>query len=485
MKKSIVSILIHLVCLASWAGHIFIAPDGNDVTGDGSMARPYATLAKAIARQTAILRDTVFIRGGRYVVTDAQVMAYKENGLYAAVFDLSKSGTATRPFCYLAYPGDERPVFDFSQVKPAGKRISAFYISGSYLHLKGFDIVGVQVTITTHTQSEGVSFRQNCGYNTVENLRIHDGMSIGVYMTHGHDNLILNCDAYNNYDSVSEDGRGGNSDGFGCHVPASDTGNVFRGCRAWRNSDDGFDLINCYAPVTLDHCWAWQNGFDADMVSRGDGNGFKAGGYGAQVQDGAFDVPRHTVSNCVAWDNKANGFYANHHLGGNNWINNSAYANRKYNFNLVNQQAWNQAADVAGYGHLVRNNMSYLGRSGNYANISSPECVLENNSFLPTFVRVNDTDFESLDATLLASLRNADGSLPTIPFLRFRIGVAGYQRELGYQFDAVSTGVGRVSVARSCGTHVAADAYYDMQGVRVDTPRKGRIYVHAGRKSIF
>ena len=25
------------------------------------------------------------------------------------------------------------------------------------------------------------------------------------------------------------------------------TGNVFKGCRAWRNSDDGFDLITNYA----------------------------------------------------------------------------------------------------------------------------------------------------------------------------------------------------------------------------------------------
>jgi len=38
-------------------------------------------------------------------------------------------------------------------------------------------------------------------------------------------------------------------DGFGCHVgKTTETGNVFRNCRAWRNSDDGFDLINCATP---------------------------------------------------------------------------------------------------------------------------------------------------------------------------------------------------------------------------------------------
>ncbi|MBM6993360.1 MAG: DUF4990 domain-containing protein [Prevotella sp.] len=485
MKKTLMTILMLAVAITMQAGHVFISPEGNDTTGDGSMEKPYATLPKAISRQIGILRDTIWIRGGRYVVTTDQVMAYKENNLYAAVFDLSKSGTATRNFCYFAYPGDERPVFDFSQVKPAGKRVSAFYIEGNYLHLKGFDIVGVQVTITTHTQSEGISIRQNCGYNTIEDVRIHDGMSIGVYITRGHDNLILNCDAYNNYDSVSESGQGGNSDGFGCHVAAEYTGNVFRGCRAWRNSDDGFDLINCYAPVTFDHCWAWQNGFDANLVSRGDGNGFKAGGFGAQVQSASFDAPRHTISNCIAWDNKANGFYANHHLGGNDWVNNSAYANRKYNFNLVNQKSWDDATDVPGYAHLVRNNMSYQGKAGNYTNISTTECTLENNNFLPTFIRVADTDFESLDAGQLLLSRQADGSLPDISFLRFKSDAVGFAQELGYQFDMISTGIRGMSMTAIPSSVVTANTYYNLQGIKVMSPLKGQVYIHRGNKVVY
>jgi len=34
---------------------------------------------------------------------------------------------------------------------------------------------------------------------------------------------------------------------------------------------------------------------------------------------------RHTVMNCVAWKNKANGFYANHSSGGNTWYNNTSF----------------------------------------------------------------------------------------------------------------------------------------------------------------
>ena len=44
--------------------------------------------------------------------------------------------------------------------------------------------------------------------------------AIGFYLVRGSNNLVLNCDAYNNYDPVSENGTGGNVDGFGGH-PAS------------------------------------------------------------------------------------------------------------------------------------------------------------------------------------------------------------------------------------------------------------------------
>ena len=41
---------------------------------------------------------------------------------------------------------------------------------------------------------------------------MHDGMAIGFYLVRGSNNLVLNCDAYNNYDPVSENGTGGNVD---------------------------------------------------------------------------------------------------------------------------------------------------------------------------------------------------------------------------------------------------------------------------------
>jgi pectate lyase-like protein len=151
---------------------------------------------------------------------------------------LDKSGVPGQPITYRAY-SDEKPVFDCSTVKPRGQRVSAFYVSGSWLHLQGLEVTGVQVTIKTHTQS--ICFESQGSHNIFESLSMHDGQAIGIYHVRGSDNLFLNCDAWSNWDSTSEDGNGGNVDGFGCHPTKGSTGNLFRGCRAWFNSDDGAD----------------------------------------------------------------------------------------------------------------------------------------------------------------------------------------------------------------------------------------------------
>jgi len=50
-------------------------------------------------------------------------------------------------------------------------------------------------------------FRVNVGsWNLFDRLRMHDGHGIGMYITDGASNLVLNCDAYNNtgVDSYSQ-----------------------------------------------------------------------------------------------------------------------------------------------------------------------------------------------------------------------------------------------------------------------------------------
>ena len=385
----------------------FVSPSGSD-DAPGSIEQPFATVQRA--QKAAEPGDTVFVRGGVYRMTEAQI-AHRRS-IFAHLTFLDKSGVPGKPILYRAYR-EERPVFDCSAVKPAGQRVTAFHVSGSWLHLQGLEVTGVQVTIKTHTQS--ICFESNGSHNVFERLSLHDGQAIGIYHVRGSDNLFLNCDAWNNWDHTSEDGLGGNVDGFGCHPDQGGTGNVFRGCRAWFNSDDGYDCIGAHEAVVFEHCWAAYNGFSPTFARTGDGNGFKAGGYGSAAASRLpHPIPRHTVRFCVAVGNKNSGFYANHHPGGGDWMNNRAYRNGT-NFNMLGRLSDNRT-DVAGSGHKLLDNLSY--RSGrDIAAMDAAQCELSGNSF--TLGRkLTDQDFVSLDEAELFQPRQPDGSLPILHLLQ-------------------------------------------------------------------
>jgi parallel beta-helix repeat protein len=427
--------------------NLYISPSGNDTTGNGSLSAPYATIMKA--QQTVVAGDTIFLRGGVYRMKQSQVYSYAN--IWAYMNYLDKSGTSVKKICYWAFPG-EKPVIDMSDVKPAGFRNIVFYVKGSYLHFKGLEIIGTQVTITTHTQSE--CFRNEGGsYNIYERCVMRDGMAIGFYLTKGSNNLVLNCDAYNNWDSVSESGRGGNVDGFGFHGNKGSTGNVIRGCRAWLNSDDGYDCINNAENVLFDNCWAFYNGYSAGFVSRGDGNGFKIGGYGQApvVSSLPSPIPAYTVKFCMAYRNKASGFYANHHVEtGSYWYNNTAYRNST-NYNMLSQRITKSTItgkdttlDCPGIRHVLKNNVSFKYSSlRDTLNLGSSTSQF--NSFTPqSGVVVAGDDFLSITESLLIAPRETDGSLPRNDFLRLKQGsdLIDAGTVLGFPFKGAAPDLG-------------------------------------------
>jgi hypothetical protein len=404
-------LLLLVICaLPGVAAVYYVATDGSN-TNAGTKSKPFQTIQRA---QDAVQPgDTVFIRGGRYLVREDQIAAF--SGIWANVTDIKKSGQPGKRIHYWAFPG-EQPVFDYTNVKPANYRISAFSVSASWIHFKGLELVGIQVTIKTHTQSE---FFSNYGSNNIyEMCSMHDSQGIGFFLRSGSNNLILNCDAYRNYDSTSEGGRGGNSDGFGSHPSKGGVNNIFRGCRAWFNSDDGYDCINASEATVFENCWAFYNGYSSSFKSLGDGNGFKVGGYAyrppSQVPS---PIPRNVTSFCLAVNNKVNGFYANHHREGNHWYNNTAYMNAT-NYNMLNRLTDN-SSDVPGFNHIMRNNLGYAARNREVSNLDSSKCDIRNNYFsLP--VSVTADDFISLDTALLVAPREPDGSLPKNGFMRLK-----------------------------------------------------------------
>ena len=480
MKKQLTTLLLALCSTVLFAAPkvYYVATDGSD-SGSGSIDAPFKTFGKAYS--TIAAGDTVYFRGGTYVIDEAEIMTPGSGtGSYSFVFDINKTGTADGRTVFAGYPG-ERPIFDFQNVKPQS-RISAFYLHGSYLHLKNFDIIGVQATMHGHYQCECISARNgsNC---IVENISMHDNMAIGYYAIKGSNNLVKNCDAYNNYDDYSafktdedynnykstgtvantSETLGGNCDGFGIHLINKDyTGNRFEGCRAWWNSDDGFDCINNQAAVVWDHCWAFYNGFEPNSsTARGDGNGFKAGGYGMSIPCSGYAtddsgnplIPQNTISYCVAYENKANGFYSNHHLGGNIWKNNTAIYNgvgsSSANYNMVNRSQEDMAStatDVAGYDHIIENCVSYLptGTSGalrHWSNIGET-CTLTNNASIDSqdntaFVDGARKAWGTAGIELMAD-RQADGSLPEITsFMVAKAGGSLFENNQGALFQNV------------------------------------------------
>ncbi|WP_201979913.1 right-handed parallel beta-helix repeat-containing protein [Hymenobacter rubidus] len=456
-KHYLLALLLAMSFGPALAVKYYVAPTGND-TNPGTITAPFLTIQRA---QTAVSAgDTVWVRGGTYMMTNANISGHSTAaaGSYAYITYLTKSGTAGARINYWAYPG-EQPVFNYANVDPSINdtnttanpgavpppyRLSAFEVTGGYIHIRGLEIVGLRVPLvgtTVNTLSICVSQSGATGNNIFERLSMHDGQAIGFYMTRGGNTLVLNCDAYRNNDNVNVNNTtgtkdGGNVDGFGAHVnQITYTGNVFRGCRAWQNSDDGFDCITNNAAVTFENCWAFYNGYTPKFVSRGDGNGFKAGGYGTGANPSVPNpIPRNVVQGCVSVRNKANGFYANHHLGGLTFVDNTAYRNgggsSSANYNMLNRSNVSLATntDVAGYGHIVQNNISYSPAvaGADLTNCDPTTSTVDHNTFAPNSVgvTVSPSDFLSIDTTLLRSPRQADGSLPIIQTLRLAGGSA-------------------------------------------------------------
>jgi len=388
---------------AAAAAVYYVAPNGND-TAAGSQAAPWATIARAQA--VAQAGDTVYFRGGTYAYTHATTACPSQTGRVDAI-TLNKSGASGSPIRYWAYPG-EKPVFDFARMTD-NCRIKGFDVTGSYLHLKGLEVRGVPQNNSLNAESWGLWI--SGGNNTFEQLDTHHHMGTGLFINGGAGNLVLNTDSHDNYDLRSSDGPGENADGFGSHyTPAGRAANVFRGCRAWWNADDGFDLISTYSPVTIEGSWAWRNGYvPGTTTASGNGNGYKVGGFGGDYDAGAV---KHTVRFSVAFLNRTAGFYSNHHPVANDYFNNTGYGNHP-NFNMLGIDSGGAAV---GRGNL-RNNIAYTGTAT--SNLTGT--TASNNSW-NLGLTLNDAQFQSVSTAGWDAARQADGSLPVLPHLRLAAG---------------------------------------------------------------
>ena len=360
---------VQLVEAGGESAKYFIATNGSDSNPGTNIAAPFKTLAKAAG--LANPGNLIYVRGGTHNWT-AQV-------------SLSRSGSPTQPIRVRAYPG-EKPIFDFTGEPSSSAGIQ---VSGHWWQLYGLEIAnaghnGIKITGSS---------------NIVERCVVHESGDTGIHITVGASNLILNCDSYRNYDPPV----GGNADGFSAKFELG-TNNVFRGCRSWENSDDGWDLWEATNTVVIENCMTWSNGFNffdgpTNTSFNGNGNGFKLGGN--------FYFGPHRISGCVSFGNKANGYDQNNNNAGLTVDNNTAWNNGSKNFNL------NHGTNITP--HVVRNNLSIAGGSSDSFRAGS---LLTNNSWQIISPSPTTNDVLSALVSLAKSERRDDGGLPETPFLR-------------------------------------------------------------------
>jgi hypothetical protein len=373
------------------AANYYISPNGSD-SNQGTYESPYKSITQA--QSAASSGDTVYMLGGVY--NDFTIASSDSN--YNYVHDITKSGIT-----YQAYSSKNPPIFNFSNITTS-KRVAAFRIAKNVTNVTFLCMNVTKVPVGSQKQSECFRIEGNATFNQVS---CYDNEANGFYFVNNGTGKCIKCDSYNNIGPTST--SIGNTDGFGAHG----NGVVFQYCRAWHCSDDGYDCLTSKGSNTFDTCWAY------NMTAGGDSNGFKIGGYGTGTVPST--IPVHTVKYCLAANNKAHGFYANHQPGQSaTWTYNTAYNNTHGNYNMLERVSATDSTDIAGTREVLHYNIAYKGILIEYANLS--QAKVTNNSWTKSGISVSDADFQSLDASQMTKSRGANGVLPDITFMHLKSG---------------------------------------------------------------
>lgn len=435
-------LLVYTVHLTPcYAATYYASPEGN---GDGSFAKPcsFTDGLKKLANPG----DTLYLFSGQYDLPNTPVQ--------------NLMGSASKRVVISGYEGINRSgkyaaILDFRST-PYGTRGLQIKNSCMYLHVKNLTL---RYSGKNNLYNEG-------SYNLFENLDIYGSADTGCQMKNGGNNTILNVDSHDNFDYETMSGStanfGGNADGF-ADKQFGGAGNHYIGCRAWNNSDDGWDFFQrvstsntiiencvCYAngplfydmsghPRALGVDKAWFDSKEGTQMTdrygqtitvtlakypcQGNGNGFKMGGQGTNH--------KVVVHHCLAVGNNERGFDQNNN-GGTMWLYNNTAYNNNVNYGFTTAYGTN----------TLENCISFQGQNSD-AYKAQNVAANDHNSW-NTGYSVSEADFQSLDVSQILMYRTSDGSLSETPLLRLNEGSAlidaGIDVNLGYNGAAPDLG---------------------------------------------
>lgn len=376
-------------------------PSGDDATADGSETKPFYSLQKAV--DIVAPGDIIYMNAGTYK--------------YGNRINIHTIGERGNGMIRLESRGG-RAVLDFSSMAVADAN-QGIRMCASYWHVYGLDIVGAgdNGMLIERNKVSGGSYAdiaakvEQAHDNIIENCNFIRNADTGLQMKNlAANNKIINCDSYYNTDPDN-----GDADGFAVKLSHGD-GNYFYGCRAWQNSDDGWDQFIKKEggfpddiTTTLEYCWAFLNGYLEDGTKgKGNGNGFKMGS----------DQGRNNVimNRCMAFENLNKSFDQNHNTGNMILNNCSGYATKdtsgksRYSYRLDEQVAT---------GHEIRlTNCVAIsdGISDRNKSAYAPHSV--KGTLISCDMNTLPEDYRSVDVNLALTPRNEDGTLPAIDFLR-------------------------------------------------------------------
>lgn len=365
-------------------------PAGNDANAGTSAAAPMFTLIHAWTHIGA--GDTLYLRGGTYAWNASQILS-------------GKNGTATDTIRVLAYPG-EHPVFTRGP-SFTGDNWGLVRMTGDYTHWRDIEITGmVQTGYTTVTSGFVLTSSSN---NKIERINSHgNGHGMLLYSACGN-NLILNCDFHHNYDPNTTDPAAyGNADGLELESIPDGYNNTIRGCRAWRNSDDGYDTWDSDGYITYENCWAWHNGYrENGTTTGGDGNGFKLGTTDTNISTKF----ARKVQNCVSFLNRSSGYTTNNGQCLMYFLNSIAYDNGFVGFQVTGYET---LAFV--FKNLISAENQYNFNAAALANAVT-DSLSYHATWQPTGPAITSADFISVDSTGVSGARQSNGNLPVLTYL--------------------------------------------------------------------